>query len=121
VRTEEEKQQARQRQQQRKERAKKPAAKQPRGRPKASKNRNKAAGTLSAELLRIPAQAHKALRLIRKRMEVSHLALDGHFGTTAACQMARQLDRPLISKLRADAALYAEPSALQRQSPPRRK
>lgn len=121
VRTEEEKQQARERKQQRKERPKKTVSKKPRGRPKGSKNRNKAVVTLSAELLRIKAQVQKALGRIRKRMWVSHLALDGHFGNNAACQMARQLDLHLISKLRSDAALYAEPTLLQRQAQPRRK
>jgi putative transposase len=117
VRTEQEKQQARERKQQRQKRAKKSTPKKPRGRPQGSKNRDKAAVPLSAELLRIKAQASKALRLIRKRMWVSHLALDGHFGNNAACQMARQLDLHLISKLRSDAALYAAPTAAQ----PRRK
>jgi hypothetical protein len=121
IRTEQEKQQALVRKQQRKQRVKNHTAQKPRGRPKGSKNRNKAAVTFSAELLRIQAQAQKVLRLIRKRMGVSHLALDGHFGNNAACQMARQLDLHLISKLRADAALYCEPTALQRQSQPRRK
>ncbi len=121
VRSEAEKQQAQQRQAQRKQRLTNNAAKRPRGRPAGSKNRDKAAVTLSAELVRIQAQTKKTLRLIRKRMWVSHLALDGHFGNNAACQMARQLDLHLISKLRSDAALYAEPSALQRQGQPRRK
>jgi hypothetical protein len=117
LRTEQEKRQAKQR----KERAQTPAPKKQRGRPKGSKNRDKAAVVLSAELLRIQAQAQKALRLLRKRMWVSHLALDGHFGNNAACQMVRQLDLHLVSKLRSDAALYAEPTALQRQVQPRRK
>ena len=121
VRSEEEKQQARERKQQRATRAKRSAPKKRAGRPQGSKNRNKAAVSFSAELLRIQTQAQKALRRIRKRMWVCHLALDGHFGNNAACQMARQLDLHLISKLRADAALYAELSMVQRQDQPRRK
>lgn len=121
IRTQAEKQQAKQRQQQRKVHAQKSAPKKPRGRPKGSKNRDKAAVVLSAQLLRIKTQAGTALGLIRKRMWVAHLALDGHFGNNAACQMARQLDLHLISKLRSDAALYQEPSALQQQAQPRRK
>jgi putative transposase len=117
IRTEAEKQHAKQR----KERAKKSAPKKPRGRPVGSKNRDKAAVVLSAELLRIQVQIRKALRLIRKRMWVCHLALDGHFGNNAACQMARQLQLHLVSKLRSDAALYAEPTLEQRQAQPRRK
>ena len=35
--------------------------------------------------------------------------------------MVRQLDLHLVSNLRSDAALYAEPTALQRQADPRRK
>ena len=38
-----------------------------------------------------------------------------------ACQMVRQLDLHLISKLRADAALYQQPTALQKQLHPRLK
>lgn len=121
VRTEQEKQQARNRQQQRKPRAKKSAPKKPRGRPQGSKNRDKAAVTFSAELVRIQTQTRKVLGLIRKRLWVCHLALDGHFGNNAACQMARQLDLHLISKLRSDAALYCEPTRAQRQAQPRRK
>ena len=87
-RCEEEKRQAKQR----KERTKTAAPQKPRGRPKGSKNRDKAAVALSAELLRIQAQAQKALRSIRKRLWVAHLVQDGHFGHNAACQMVRQLD-----------------------------
>ena len=121
IRTDEEKQQALLRKQQRKARANKNAPRKPPGRPKGSKNRDKAAVVLSAELVRIKTQTEKALRLIRKRMSVSHLALDGHFGHNAACQMARQLDLHLISKLRSNAALYCELTALQRQTQPHRK
>jgi putative transposase len=121
VRSEQEKQQARERKQQRPACTKKKTAKKRPGRPKGSKNRDKAAVTFSAELVRIKAHAQKALQWIRKRMWVSHLALDGHFGNNASCQMARQLDLHLVSKLRADAALYAEPTPAQRQAQPRRK
>jgi len=121
VRSQEEKQHAKKRQQQRKARAKNNAATKRPGRPKGSKNRDKAAVALSLELVRIKTQAEKVVRRIRKGMWVSHLALDGHFGNNAACQMARQLNLHLISKLRADAALYVEPTAAQRQAQPRRK
>jgi putative transposase len=127
VRTEEEKQQAKQRQQKRKESAKKkaPAKKpepvKPKGRPVGSKNQNKADQPLCAELLRIQAQARKVCQLIRKRLAVNYFVLDGHFGNRWACQMVRQLDLHLISKMRSDAALYLEPTTLQKQLRPRLK
>jgi hypothetical protein len=52
---------------------------------------------------------------------VSYFVLDGHFGNASACQMVRQLDLHLISKMRSDAALYLRPTALQKQTTPQRK
>jgi putative transposase len=121
VRSEEEKQQARERKQKRKEHSKKKAPAKPKGRPKGSKNHNKAQQTLCAELLRIQAQAKKVCELICKRVRVSYFVLDGHFGNHLACQMVRQLDLHLISKMRSDAALYLVPTALQKQLRPRLK
>jgi DDE superfamily endonuclease len=121
VRTDAEKQQAKQRKQKRQERSKKQEPAKPKGRPKGSKNQNKAARTLSAELLRIQAQARKVCELIRKRLAVNYFVLDGHFGNPLACQMVRQLDLHLISKMRSDAALYREPTLLQKQLRPRLK
>ena len=126
VRTEEEKQQARQRkqkqkraQQQKTSQADPPA--KPRGRPKGSKNKNKAEVPLSAELLRIGAQARKVTALLKKKMSVVYFVLDGHFGNHLACQMVRGLDLHLISKMRSDAALYLRPTRLQKQTTPQRK
>lgn len=121
VRTQEEKQQARDRKEKRKERSKTKAPAKPKGRPKGSKNHNKAQQTLSAELLRIHTQAKKVCELMRKRLRVSYFVLDGHFGNHLACQMVRQLDLHLISKMRSDAALYLVPTALQKQLRPRLK
>jgi putative transposase len=121
VRSEDEKKQAKQRQQQRKERSQTKGSAQPKGRPKGSKNKDKAQQTLSPELLRIQAQARKVCEWLKKRLPVSYFVLDGHFGNHLACQMVRQLDLHLISKMRTDAALYQVPTTLQKQLHPRLK
>ena len=126
VRTEEEKQQALKRKQKQKSQKQKktsktaPPKKSP-GRPKGSKNKNKSEVTLSAELLRIQVQAKKVTALLKKKMSVAYFVLDGHFGNHLACQMVRQLDLHLISKMRSDAALYLRPTLLQKQTTPQRK
>ena len=128
IRTEQEKQEAKERKQQRgagprssiKEAPPKPP-KRPRGRPKGSKNQDKAQPVLSCEMLRIKAQAKKALALIHKKMALSYFVLDGHFGNHLAVQMVRELDLHLITKMRSDAALYLVPSAFQKQMSPHRK
>ena len=76
---------------------------------------------LSAELLRIGAQARKVTALLTKMISVVYFVLDGHFGNHLACQMVRGLDLHLISKMRSDAALYLRPTALQKQTTPQRK
>jgi putative transposase len=122
VRTEEEKQQAKkQKRAKQKQKGKASTPKKPRGRPKGSKNKDKSALPLSHELLRIQAQAKKVTALLKKKMAVSYFVLDGHFGNSLACQMVRQLDLHLISKMRSDAALYLRPTALQKQTTPQRK
>lgn len=126
VRSDEEKQQAKQRKQKQKSAKKKPTSKtappkNPPGRPKGSKNKNKAEVPLSPELLRIQAQAKKVTALLKKKMSVVYFVLDGHFGNHMACQMVRQLDLHLISKMRCDAALYLQPTNLQKQITPQRK
>ena len=80
------------------------------GRPKGSQTKPKAAGRLSPELQRIQRLVQALLHLIGGLFAVTYLLLDGHFGTSAAVQMAQQCGVQLISKLRADAALY-EPYA----------
>src|ERR687886_2178708 len=76
------------------------------GRPKGSQTKPKAAGRLSPELQRIQRLVQALLHLIGGLFAVTYLLLDGHFGTSAAVQMAQQCGLQLISKLRADAALY---------------
>jgi putative transposase len=78
----------------------------PRGRPKGRKTTDKTAVPLSPELLRIKGMVTALLALIGRVVPLTYLVLDGHFGTNTALQMARQCDLHLISKLRADSALY---------------
>ena len=81
-------------------------AKRPRGRPKGSKNTNKAEALLTPELGRITSMLDALLKLIAGCIRLTYLVLDGHFGNHNALQMARQANLHLISKLRYDAALY---------------
>lgn len=76
------------------------------GRPKGSQNQNKLAVELSPELQRIQQMLHKQLQQIAGLIPLQYVTLDGHFGNHPACQMVRQCGLHLISKLRADAALY---------------
>jgi putative transposase len=76
------------------------------GRPKGSKNKPKAAGTVTPELWRITGWLDALLHLIAGVISLTYLVLDGHFGNHNALQMARQRNLHLISKLRCDAALY---------------
>jgi putative transposase len=82
------------------------ADKRPRGRPKGSKNKNKAEVPLTPELGRITAMLDALLKLIAGFLPLTYLVLDGHFGNHNALYMARQANLHLISKLRCDAALY---------------
>jgi hypothetical protein len=89
--------------------AKKPqpsTAKRCRGRPKGSKNKAKTAATLTPELGRITHMIDALLHLIAASLSLTYLVLDGHFGNHNALHMARQCHVHLISKLRADSALY---------------
>jgi putative transposase len=86
--------------------SKTPSTRRRPGRPKGSTNAQKAAGTLTPELVRITAMLDALLRLITAVLAVTYLVLDGHFGNHHALQMARQCHLHLISKLRCDAALY---------------
>src|SRR6266487_2461235 len=76
------------------------------GRPKGSTTKAKTAVELTPELGRIQTM----IRALRVRMgtvlPLTYLVLDGHFGNNNALQMAQQCQLQLISKLRADSALY---------------
>jgi len=89
--------------------AKKPppsTAKRCPGRPKGSKNKAKTEVTLTPELGRITHMIDALLHLIAASLSLTYLVLDGHFGNHNALHMARQCHVHLISKLRADSALY---------------
>ena len=91
------------------------------GRPKGSRNRDKAQVELTAELLRIKTMVKKQLATLQHLVAVRYLALDGHFGNNHALQMVRQCGLQLISKLRCDAALYFIYDGQQKRRGPRRK
>jgi putative transposase len=78
----------------------------PRGRPKGRKTTDKTAVPLTPELRRIKGMVAALLQMIGGLVPLTYLVLDGHFGTNAAVQMVRQCELHLISKLRADSALY---------------
>jgi hypothetical protein len=104
--------------------AKKPppsTAKRRPGRPKGSKNKPKADGTRTPELLRITGMLDALLQLITGVVAVTYLVLDGHFGNHHALQMAQQKHLHLISKLRCDAALYIPYAGPYAGRGPRRK
>jgi IS4 transposase len=76
------------------------------GRPRGSKNKNKAAVTLTPELQQIQTMIQALLLKLAGWLSVTYVALDGHFGNNNALQMVRQCHLHLISKLRSDSALY---------------
>jgi len=91
------------------------------GRPKGSKTKPKADVTLSPELQRIHTLVADLMQLLRGWLSLTYLVLDGHFGTSAAFQMAQQCGLQLISKLRSDAALYEPYAGPYQGRGPRRK
>ena len=76
---------------------------------------------MSAELQRIHTLVCDLLQLIAGWLSLTYLVLDGHFGNSAAFHMAQQCGLQLISKLRADAALYAPYDGPYQGRGPRRK
>ena len=86
--------------------AKKTAEKKKPGRPKGSKNKDKQAVVLNAELLRIQTALRSFLKTVGTAISLKYVALDGHFGNYPSAFMVRQANLHLISKLRFDAALY---------------
>jgi putative transposase len=83
----------------------KKSAKQ-RGRPQGSQNKNRREVELKPYLIRIQTMLTKLLALLGVSLKVSYCVMDGAFGNNYARQMVRQCSLHLISKLRADAALY---------------
>jgi hypothetical protein len=86
--------------------AAKPAAKRKPGRPKGSPTKATTTRDLSPELTRIQSLILALLRRIGGLLPLTYLVLDGHFGNAATLQMACACNLHLISKLRADSALY---------------
>jgi hypothetical protein len=79
---------------------------QKRGRPKGSHNKNRRQVELKPYLIRIQTMLIKLLALVGVSLKLSYCVMDGAFGHNYALQMVRQCSLHLISKLRADAALY---------------
>jgi len=97
------------------------ATKRKPGRPKGSKTKPKTDITLSPELQRIQTLIRDLLQLLTGWLSLTYLVLDGHFGNSAAFQMAHQCGLQLISKLRSDAALYEPYDGPYQGRGPRRK
>jgi putative transposase len=76
------------------------------GRPKGSTTKAKTVVELTPELQRIQTMIEQLLTRIGGVLPLTYLVVDGHFGNNNALQMARQCNLQLISKLRADSALY---------------
>jgi putative transposase len=90
------------------------------GRPKGSRNKNKAEVVLNPELQHIQKMLQSFLNTIRGTIHLTYLVLDGHFGNYPAFHMVRQCQLHLISKLRYDAALhfpYSGPSPKRGPTP----
>ena len=83
---------------------KKPGGKK--GRPAGSQNKNHREVALKPYLVHIQTMLKKLLSLIGIDLNLVYWVLDGAFGNNYALQMVRQCSLHLISKLRADAALY---------------
>lgn len=83
--------------------------KRPRGRPKGSKNRNKADVVLTGILKQLQTMLMSILPQIKALIQLRYFVLDGYFGHNNALQMTKQAGLHLISKLRIDAALHLPP------------
>src|SRR5512145_1050842 len=76
------------------------------GRPKGSTTTAKPPAAVNPELGRIQTMIRQVLQRIAGLVPLTYLVLDGHFGNQHALQMVRACGLHLISKLRADSALY---------------
>lgn len=83
-----------------------PVPKRKPGRPKGSTTKAKTTVALTPELSRIQTMILQLLQRIGGLVPLTYLVMDGHFGNNHALQMAQQCSLQLISKLRADSALY---------------
>jgi putative transposase len=117
IRSEEEKQQTRKL----KDKQKPSPPKRARGRPKGSKNKDKADLPLSPELQPILAQGQEVMDLIRDKLCVTYFVLDAHFGNAFATAMVPQMGLHLISKMQHNAQLYLNPTPEQKAAHPKQK
>ncbi len=85
---------------------KKTSPKRGRGRPKGSKNKNKADVTLNAEMMQLQSMLKGVSTLIGKTLKPTYFVYDGALGNNNGAQMTMQVGLHLISKLRYDSALY---------------
>jgi len=99
----------------------KPKVKRKRGRPKGSKNKNRREVELPAYLQHIQKLLNDLLALVGPEVKLVYCVLDGAFGHNNALQMVRRCGLHLISKLRADAALYRPYDGPQKKRGARRK
>jgi hypothetical protein len=91
------------------------------GRPQGSCNKNRREVELKPYLSRIQTMLKKLLALIGLDLKVVYCVRDGAFGHNSALQMVRQCSLHLISKLRADAALYFPYTGPQKKRGARKK
>jgi DDE superfamily endonuclease len=91
------------------------------GRPQGSRNKNRRQVELKPYLSRIQTMLTKLLALVGLDLKVVYCVLDGAFGHNNALQMVRQCSLHLISKLRADTALYLPYTGSQKKMGSRKK
>ena len=77
-----------------------------RGRPKGSKNKNKADVELSSYLLFVQNAILGVLSLIGNNLKIVYFVFDGEFGHNSAVEMVKKTGLQFISKLRRDSALF---------------
>ena len=83
-----------------------PVEKRGRGRPKGSKNRNKADVALAPYLSFILTLLQAVKQVLGTTLTVTYVVLDGAFGNNYALQMVRRCQYDLISKLAVNSALF---------------
>jgi len=106
---------------QKKKKKKLSAGKKKRGRPKGSKNKDKAVVEWTPELERIDKMLRQVLKRVEGVIPLRYIAMDGHFGNNNAAQMVLQAGLHLVSKLRHDSALYFRYEGEQKPNGPRRR
>ena len=76
------------------------------GRPKGSKNKNRADVELSPFLLLVKSGLQQVIEIVGNILKISYFVYDGALGNNGAVQMVKQCGKHLISKLRYDSVLY---------------